>query len=496
MRNRAVKAKLRVDPTENLSMILGFEYYRLSDAIGNSWTMVESATVPSLIPGAYVETRPNRTSLSFPSTNESDIYAPSLKITADLGSTTLTSLTRFSRQQDVIAYDLDGSPEAVSSTVSIQNQKNFSQEVNLAYREGPVDAVVGAFYFWNKADNPIASDFRGTPSRLFSAGRGSAWAVFGDMTYHVSDRLSLIGGLRYSKEKKIFDRFVSNGVTVASDAEATFDSFTPRAVLRYELAPRTHAYASFSKGFKSGAFNQYSASRVPVRPEKITAYEVGVKTVSGPFRLDASAYYYDYTDLQVSAVVPGPGGIGRVSVLTNAASAEIYGGELQASYEVGSNFTLTAAVNYNHGRFQSFTNAPATLKDPVTGFNILNQTQDWSGTRLLRAPDWTGTLSADYGIPLSSGQINLRGNLYGTTSYTTQTNSLRPDGSYRYEQKGYVLANGEIAWTSGDGRYSIALYGRNLTDRKIVGENRGTAFGDIRTYEEPRTFGVRLSGDF
>ena len=276
MRNRAVKAKLRVDPTENLSMILGFEYYRLSDAIGNSWTMVESATVPSLIPGAYVETRPNRTSLSFPSTNESDIYAPSLKITADLGSTTLTSLTRFSRQQDVIAYDLDGSPEAVSSTVSIQNQKNFSQEVNLAYREGPVDAVVGAFYFWNKADNPIASDFRGTPSRLFSAGRGSAWAVFGDMTYHVSDRLSLIGGLRYSKEKKIFDRFVSNGVTVASDAEATFDSFTPRAVLRYELAPRTHAYASFSKGFKSGAFNQYSASRVPVRPEKITAYELSL----------------------------------------------------------------------------------------------------------------------------------------------------------------------------------------------------------------------------
>lgn len=495
VRNRSVKAKLLVEPVEGLRLIAAFSYDRTSDPNGNTWQVYDSTTAPLAAPGTLVESRPRHSSLSFPAFNVNDVYAASLKVQADVADgIALTSLTRFGWQNDDIGYDIDGSVADLSGVFLKQKQEDFSQEVDLNMTLGRLDAVVGAFYFRNRASSPLIRSYSSAGTSIIrNDGHGEAVAVFADLSYHLTGRLTLTGGLRYNWEEKIFDNYRFNGAQFVNGAKVAYDDVTPRAVLRYEVGDRSNIYASYSQGFKSGTFNFNSPNTTPVRPEKIDAYEVGFKTVAGPLRLDMSAYYYDYRDLQVSAVVPGPGGIGRVTILTNAATAEIYGAELQAQLRVSSNFNLRAGVNYNHGRYKDFPNGPATTKDPVTGFNLLNQIQDFSGKQLVHSPDWTANLGGDYGIDLNnSGRLTVSGNLYYTSSYTNYNNSLRPDGSFRYLQRGYALLNGEIGWQSADGRYGVALFGRNLTNQRIKVINYGTAFGDVRTFAEPITYGVRL----
>ena len=495
VRNRSVKAKFRWEPTDSFSLIASASYDRTSDPNGNSWQVVESATAGLIVPGAIVESRPRHTSLSFPAFDVTEAYAASLKATADLAKgITFTSLTRYSEQHDDIGYDIDGSPADISGVFLRQKQASFSQEVNFNISRGRFDAVFGGFYFYNSAESPFIRSYSTAGlSVLRNKGHGDATALFADISFHLTDRLTLTGGARYNTETKMIDTYQVNGVTLAGGQSLTYQNVTPRAVVRYEIGPRTNVYASYSQGFKSGTFNYNSPSTTPVRPERIDAYEIGLKTASSRVRFDASAYYYDYRDLQVSAVVPGPGGIGRISVLTNAAAAEIYGVELQGQFAVTASFNLRAGINYNHARYVSFPNGPATTKDPITGLNVLNQLQDFSGKQLVHSPDWTGNLGADYVIDLAgSGKITMAGNLYYTSSYTNYTDSLRPDGSFRYLQDGYALLSGEIGWQSADERYGIAVFGRNLTDQRIKVINYGTAFGDVRTYAEPMTYGVRL----
>src|SRR5262249_15125984 len=142
--------------------------------------------------------------------------------------------------------------------------------------------------------------FTATPS--VSPQNTKAWAGFGEATWNVMENLFLTGGVRYTSEKKEAASYTVAGVqTVASSAR--FHNFSPRAVIRYQFAENSNVYASYTQGFKSGLFN-VTSSTSPVKPEKIKAYEAGVKTdIGSRIRFNAAVYHYDYTDLQVSAFV-------------------------------------------------------------------------------------------------------------------------------------------------------------------------------------------------
>src|SRR5690606_10583056 len=107
--------------------------------------------------------------------------------------------------------------------------------------------------------------------------------------------------------------------------DKTFESFTPRIGAQYDLDARKNVYATLSKGFKAGGFNASSCGQ-NFNPEKITAYEVGFKSrfFDNSLTLNAAAFYYDYTDLQLSQVV------GLTGQITNAAAADIKGLEVES----------------------------------------------------------------------------------------------------------------------------------------------------------------------
>jgi len=490
--NRTFKAKLRFDPIDGTSIVATYKWDRISDPTGNAWIVPVSNRAALQNPALYVETRPYHTALTFAPATVAGDHQYSLKVSSEIAGLTVNSYSSYLSERDNIGvYDTDGVQANAASQILLQKQHSFSQEVNANYRTARVDAVVGAFYLSTYSSFPVLNVFAGNNVvfRQHNAGKGETWALFADGTLKATDRLAIIVGARYSEEKKTnLGTFVNN---VPSTARATYhwNSFTPRLVARYSLDDSSNVYASVSRGFKAGVFNTNSV--VPVNPEKLTAYEVGYKIAASRFRFDAATYYYDYKDLQAAAIVEGPGG-SRQSLITNAATARIYGVEFQGQYQLTEALSIYGGVNYNHARYRDFPNAPAVLKQ-ANGLNLLGQMQDWSGKRIVHAPDWTATLGADYIVQVASGELKISPNLYYTSAYTPFDNSLNPDGSYRYLQKGYVMLNGQVSWTPDGQAFTVSIFGRNLTDRVVKVMDYGQGQGDIRTFAEPRVYGVRLS---
>ena len=97
----------------------------------------------------------------------------------------------------------------------------------------------------------------------------------------------------------------------------------------YKATDHTNVYFTYSQGFKSGVFNSSSLQPTPANPEKVNAYEVGIKTNEiHRLSLNAAVFYYDYDNLQLTKFLLVNDTIQQV--LTNAASSKIYGAEVDA----------------------------------------------------------------------------------------------------------------------------------------------------------------------
>jgi iron complex outermembrane receptor protein len=300
----------------------------------------------------------------------------------------------------------------------------------------------------------------------------------------------------------------NNTGPIVSNQEATFNSVTPRAVARYELTDNSNIYASYSKGFKSG-FIATSAPYNKVNPEKLDAFEAGYKYGGGRFRFDTSAYYYDYKDLQVSSlqIVNGT----NTAVTANAAKAEIYGVEAQVTGALTDDLNARASVAYNHARFKQFIAAGINIPSPVTGLNSTSCAnanpppatvpcvQNQAGQQLVRAPDWTFNLGADYTHPLEGGAALLASaNVAYTSNFATAKSDIGLNGSgLRYGQDGgYALLNLSAGWRAPGEHLTITVYGNNVTNTRYYIYRTGNAFGDYHVLGEPATYGVRADYRF
>ena len=187
-----------------------------------------------------------------------------------------------------------------------------------------------------------------------------ALAAFAELTYKLTDQLTIIAGGRISNDKPSFSGLrlvpvtgVENPASAVS-AKDSFSSFTPRVSLRYAITPTTNAYATYSRGFKSGVFNGNSLQVVAVKPETVDSFEVGLK--GSPSRLlsfDMASYYYKYKNLQFASF----GATSTNPTLRNAAQAEIYGFEANTTLSPVENLTLRAGLSYTHGKYTDFQGA-------------------------------------------------------------------------------------------------------------------------------------------
>lgn len=367
----------------------------------------------------------------------------------------------------------------------------FTQELRLASDfDTPLNFTVGAFY--QRADQQtrvrlFGNPVMGLPLRSQRNDHKidiNSFSLFGQLIWRVSPQVELAGGARWTKETRRHQQWnylASNGPvgqSVLLDPKVSSSNVSPEATITYTPNDDLTIFAAYKTGFKSGSFNGtiYAGPTTPASfgDEKVNGGEVGLKSRlgGGDLTFNAAAYYYHYTGLQVGAgEIRGAVIINRT---LNAASANVYGVDLDMTYAPPSitGLRLQAAVNYNRARYGSFPNAPCgngqtigqgcdQLLNPTTG---RYSAQDLKGETLVRAPEWMATLGFTYDMPVGGGLgLTLAGNGNYSSRYSTNLTNLPG-----FFQSAYAKVNASIA-VHGESGWEISLLGNNLTNKITSG---------------------------
>jgi iron complex outermembrane receptor protein len=590
LKQDSLRAKLKADLTGAFRVTLGYNYMRASDPRGVFFTATENVASPYT--GANA-TRPTGLGEVAGDAFALDLkqHEGSLKLELDTGIGTLRSVTGYTHGKLRTTYDADGTYNAGSYSDSIIHDKTWQESVDFSVNAiDNLDLIVGGNYYHittrydpdyaNVAYLAPTGSLPGTPlgdyrklQEIFFWRTKEAWAAFVDATFHATDRLSINVGGRYSKEtqdvaaEKHSFCTVTAGCTVsgaliplggitatpytrASSAQGSrYKKFTPRVSIRYELAPRTNIYASYSQGFRAGEWNSVPPidgnialwkTLGQIGQESVDAFEIGFKTANSRMRFDVAGFYYDYNDLQLSYTTFVPPTNTAVVSLQSVPKAKVYGIEASLDYEVVENFNVRAGATWLHARYgDGAIFVGSSVNKAGTGYNtnsdplkvLPNQSavaMDISGMQMARAPDFTAFLGFDYLIPQGDGGIRIAANAKYTDSYVVTNPSIwggeplaaynarkalnpnaMPDNGVmlagtafadrsndqRARQGGYVLVNASISWADPTDHYYVRLWGNNLTDRTYRVHYNPSS----QTYSpigEPRTYGVTLGYKF
>jgi len=380
--------------------------------------------------------------------------------------------------------DSDASNIPLAYTNVTIHPRTISQEIRLLSTSGgPLNWIVGAYAFHLKGSMPFEIGASAGPPAPFTLTflrprvRTTSYAGFAEGTYEIADALFLTLGGRFTTEERSFRQNVNGTELPFGKAKKSFDRFTYRVALRYEFADNANIYATHGTGFKSGAFNVVGTSPIATDPEKITAYEVGLKIDPLDWlRTNISAYYYDYKDLQVAARTASGGFTSQ-----NAATAEIYGGEFELVASPITDLTIRASAAYNHAEYSKFLNAQSFIPRP-TGGNLVGE-RDVSGNHLVRAPRYTFSVGGNYEWDIAGGRGDLSGNFFRSAK-------LYYDFMNLAKQPAYTQINAEFGWTPPSANWRVSVWGTNLTNAKIFQMLQAGGPATTSFYQKPRTIGV------
>lgn len=386
--------------------------------------------------------------------------------------------------------------------------EQWSQEFRLTSNyAGPVNFSLGAFYeekdLYGETSVTLGSNIIGLPvgalgvfaiplGRQLNWQDSVAYSVFGQLDWAFAENWRLTAGARYTYEEKKSDISVDFPGRAAIDIlllddKPDWTNVSPELTLSYQYSDDIMFFASYRTGFKSGGFDHaYKTSNLvtlagaglPYDPvydeEEVDGFEVGMKStlLDGTLRFNATAYRYDYDDLQLSLTRFLADGSPTLLVL-NAAKSSLAGLELETFWITPvDGLTLTANIAFLDTEFDEYT--PPCIRgqtvalgcnvnpDPVTG-RFANA--DMSGEPLSLAPDWSATFALDYSVPLGSSWI-VAFNL--TTSYKddyNQTSELIPDD---WQMDGFWWTNASVSLNTADDRWEFYVRGVNLGDEQYT----------------------------
>ncbi len=504
----STRAKLYINQGGTFELRLAGSYTRNKESTGEAYRPFEQNTTGRRVVGNPYGIAPYTSSLSYDPRNNLEQYTGTVTAILRLDPVTVTSLTAYQYNTLDILADSDGTRAELATIDYTMNSKNLYHETYFTSEwDGPLQLVGGLVYFHDHSYYPFYQvRVNGAPSTdIDPHSYTDSYAAYLQATYALTDTFSVIAGGRYTKEKRRLESVVTRplpGGTLA--AKATFSKFTPSLTLQYQPSSSLNLYAKYGEAFKSGLFAPATTNQAalrPVQPENVKQYEIGLKSDITPWlRINLAGYYTDYKDMQNQARDP----VTLLSILQNAGSARIYGGEFEAVIKPSSQLTLRTGVSALSGKFKNFTNAqvtiPATTVNPVpatacvmgTGPTIGgNRTVicDVSGNRVNNTPFFTANVGGNYTAPVGDGEISLSGNLYYSGhSYWDTFNRLREPSK--------LLANAEIGWKPGPADFRISLWGENLFNEQysLTLTTSGTA--DSQVLAQPRTYGVRLDYSF
>ncbi|WP_458574437.1 TonB-dependent receptor [Sphingopyxis sp. RIFCSPHIGHO2_12_FULL_65_19] len=459
--------------------------------------------IPSLATAAPVldDVFDSRGALNDPK-QEIESYGLAMNVTAELSDTlTLRSISAWRKDSSATPIDFDALPAVDVDVPGFYYNEQISQEFQLLYEGDRLKGLLGFYYLDATADTlfdvRIFNTFAGLTAFTEADVDTTTFAVFGDATFDFTDQLSLSVGGRYTWDKReasiLRQNYLGGGSPVfggagvpfgapGTDFEGSrkFNKFTPRASLSFKPTPDHTLYASYSQGFKGGGFDPRGvgvnapdtdgngvrsddeiAAFLSFRPEKVESYELGYKgsLLDGAVNIALAGFYADYTDVQIpGSVACSVGGLPSFcGVVSNAGKATFKGIEFEGRARLGEDLaatgdrlTLSTALGYIDADYKEYVSNIGGVPTDVADFREVQNT-----------PKWTASGTLAYATPIGDGDLSL-----GTTlSYRSKTYQFEIPNPY-IDQKGFAMLDASIVYTAPDDRWSIGLFGKNLTDKE------------------------------
>ena len=450
---------------------------------------------------------------------EQEVESYGLAMNAEImvsDTVTLRSISAWREDDSFSPIDFDALPAVDLDVPGAYFNEQISQEFQILYDSGPLNGLLGFYYLDAKADTLFDVRIFTTLNGLTAFTRADVdtetYAIFGDLTYDIGDRLSVSIGGRYTWDERRADILRQNylgggspffggaGIPLGApstdfDGSREFKKFTPRASVSFMPTPDHNLYASYSKGFKGGGFDPRGVganapAAIPGRPtddeitdflsfapEEVDSYEIGYKVslMGGRLNVAAAAFYADYTDVQIpgSVACTVAGLPSFCGVVSNAGAATFKGLELEASARLGGGFNLSGSLGYIDAQYDEYITNIGNTPTDVSAFREVQNT-----------PEFTGSATASYLMPVGAGDLYL-----GTTvSYRSKTYQFEIPNPY-IDQDGYALVDASVVYTAPGDRFSIGVYGKNLFDK----EYRTSGYTFVAA--DPRTGAIPLGAN-
>lgn len=423
-----------------------------------------------------------------------DMWGSTLGIDYKVGNDmTLTSITAYRKIDINVFSDIDQTPlDLFHSGPFTDNTRMFSQEFRLTSPSSSAFRyVLGLYYYDQKVDSDRTVYQNGALAfTLDTAANTKSYAGFANFDYDLTSQLTATVGLRYSSDTKDghFNQ-VRTGLNYALLLNRKDNNLSWTGSLLYKITSAMSAYGTISRGYKAGGFNLDTAGAVGLQgkdlnflPERVTNYEIGLKGRPADWvRFSLAGFIMDYSNKQVSQFVNPPVGTVPIVLVTNAGQARIKGIEFDATVTPTAGLSLNGTVSYVDAKYKAFPDAAR-----INGVLV-----SYTGNLIERTPKWTASAGIEYRAPIGSGHLVMGANY----TYNGEV-FLQPDNLVRNFEPGYSLLGGHFGYEGPDGKWSVGLWGRNLTNENFATFKRQFAGLDQVAYGMPRTYGVEARFKF
>jgi len=472
-----------------------------------------------------------------------------------VGEHTIKSITGYVTYDWDNFRDSDFGPLRFLGSTRDEQHEQFTQEFLLSSPTGGrLEYLAGLYYQDEGLSNDSLND-----AVLSAAGIGTGsldssniskfdqdsetLSAFGQLTWNLSDEFRLIGGLRFSHDEKAFSKslqigdiytakpntflagfydgvlnFVTDhslnsdgamrcvGLAYECSFDPNFDNareedhWTGDVTLQWDITDDVMSYAKVGNGYKAGGFDELNtrglADAAEFEDEEVTGIEIGSKITlwNGRARLNFAAFYNEFDDMQVSAFD------GNSSFLVgNAAKSTSQGLEVDGGIAITEALTLSAAMAYLDATYDSYDDAACNeqqaLRWIAEGGTREGCTQDLSGQPLQYAPQWSAHVALDYRVELAGDlSLNLSTDLVFSDDY-----GVAADLDPVLDQKSYSKINARAQLIGTEGKWSVALLGKNLTDEKTSNFGNDVPLADsgfsgtyFQAIDAPRSYEVQI----
>ncbi|MEL7311840.1 MAG: TonB-dependent receptor [Pseudomonadota bacterium] len=389
----------------------------------------------------------------------------------------------------------------------VYENDQLSEELQLLYTGDGWDGLFGFYYLDANAFNAFDVILGNTGAAIMLPGLNAftlgdvdttSWAVFADMTFDLTDTLTLSVGGRYTSDERnarvlretlvggTSEFFGGTAVAIATTSDfqgsEEFTEFTPRVSLAWAATDSLNLYASYNRGFKGGGFDPRGQTTAApdlngdgtidaqdifqfmlFQPETVDAFELGLKGtwLDGRVVTNIALFRNAYEDVQI----PGSVGIDTdndgvtetfVGITSNAADADITGAEFEGTAFLTDGLSFDWSIGYIQAVFNEFIDA---FGQDVASQRVFQNTPDWTAQGRL---NWSRELEL-FG---SSGTLFLT----GAVSHRSAASQFEAPNPF-LDQGSFNIWDASVTWSDADGRWNFGLHGKNLADEeyKVAG---------------------------